>query len=63
MIMKIGAARLPEHWQATADELAAGYPCDRLAKADVRALTKSGRHRSFGVGHLPLAVSVASGPV
>ena len=41
MIMKIGAARLPEHWQATADELAAGYPCDRLAKADVRALTRA----------------------
>src|SRR5215212_4187919 len=41
MIMKIGAARLPEHWQATADELAAGYPCDRLAKTDVRALTRA----------------------
>jgi hypothetical protein len=41
MITKIGAARLPEHWQATADELAAGYPCDRLAKTDVRALTRA----------------------
>ena len=41
MIMKIGAARLPEHWQATADELAAGYPCDRLVKTDARALTRA----------------------
>jgi hypothetical protein len=41
MIMKIGAARLPEHWQATADELAADYPCDRLAKTGVRALTRA----------------------
>jgi hypothetical protein len=41
MIMKIGAALLPEHWQATADELAARYPCDRLAKTDVRALTRA----------------------
>jgi hypothetical protein len=39
MIAMIGAARLPEQWQATADEQAAGYPCDRLAKTDVRALT------------------------
>jgi hypothetical protein len=41
MIMKIGAARLPEQWQTTADELAADYPCDRLAKTDVRALTRA----------------------
>jgi hypothetical protein len=37
----IGAAGLPEHWQATAGEIAADYPCDGLGKSDVRALTRA----------------------
>jgi hypothetical protein len=37
----IGGAGLPQHWGATADELIAGYPCDRLAKSDARALTRA----------------------
>jgi hypothetical protein len=37
----LGGAGLPWHWGATADELIAGYPCDRFAKSDVRALTRA----------------------